>query len=150
MKKILFLSLLPFFCLAQTNKLDQKNGFKTYIFGASPKEFTNLVLEIDEGNTKLYSLGQSNINLDGAEFEYIRITFCKDKLSAISLQTKNSTGQKFLSSLKENYGEPGKSNKQKENYEWLSSKCQLVYEKNARSNDATISFYAKTICKNKK
>lgn len=149
MKKILFLFLVPVFYFAQPSKLDEKNGFKTYVFGSSPKEFTNLVLEIDEGSTKLYSLNQSNINHDGAEFEYIRITFCKDKLSAISLQTKNSTGQKFLTSLKENYGEPAKSNTVKQNYEWLSNKCQLVYEKNARSNDATISFYAKTICKNK-
>ena len=135
--------------LVRAIPLYEKNGFKTYVFGSSPNQYNNLVLEIDEGNTKLYSLDQSNINHDGAEFEYIRVTFCKDKLSAISLQTKNSTGQKFLTSLKENYGEPVKSNKQKENYEWLSSKCQLVYEKNARSNDATISFYAKTICKNK-
>lgn len=149
MQKILFLFLFPFFCSAQTNKLDEKNGFKTFVFGSSPKEFSNLILEIDEGNTKLYSLDETTIKHDGAEFEYIRVTFCKDKLSAISLQTKNSTGQKFLSSLKENYGEPGKTNKQTENYEWLSSKCQLVYEKNAKSNDATISFYAKTICKNK-
>lgn len=149
MKKLLFLILVPFFCAAQSNKLDEKNGFKTYVFGSSPKKFSNLVLEIDEGNAKLYSLNQSNINHDGAEFEYIRITFCKDMLSAISLQTKNATGQKFLASLKENYGEPGKSNKQKESYEWLSNKCQLLYEKNAGSNDATISFYAKTICKNK-
>jgi len=149
MKNILLLTIFPFFCLAQGNKLDEKNGFKTYLFGSSPKEYKNLILEIDEGNTKLYTLDQSNINHDGVEFEYIRVTFCKDKLSAISLQTKNSTGQKFLANLKEGYGEPGKANKVKENYEWLSTKCQLVYEKNARSNDATISFYAKTICKNK-
>ncbi len=149
MKKVLLFLLIPFIYSAQTSKLDEKNGFKTYVFGSSPKEFSNLVLEIDEGNTKLYSLDQSNINHDGAEFEYIRVTFCKDKLSAISLQTKNSTGKKFLASLKENYGEPVKSNNQKESYEWLSNKCQLVYEKNAKSNDATISFYAKTICKNK-
>ncbi len=124
-------------------------ALKIIFFGSSPKQFTNLILEIDEGNTKLYTLNQSNINQDGTEFEYIRITFCKDELSAISLQTKNATGQIFLTSLRGNYGEPGKSNKQKEIYEWLSSKCQLVYEKNVKSNDATVSFYAKTICKNK-
>ncbi|MBL7921444.1 MAG: hypothetical protein JNJ40_14090 [Bacteroidia bacterium] len=149
MKNVLFLLLIPLIYSAQISKLDEKNGFKTYVFGSSPKKFSNLLLEIDEGNTKLYSLDQSNINHDGAEFEYIRITFCKDMLSAISLQTKNATAQKFLASLIENYGEPDKSNKQKEYYEWLSKKCQLVYEKNAMSNDATISFYAKTICKNK-
>jgi len=149
MRTILILTLFPFFCLAQGNKLNDKNGFKNYVFGTSPKDYQNLVLEIDEGNTKLYSIDQSTITHDGAEFEYLRVTFCKDKLSAISLQTKNSTGQKFLEILKENYGEPGKANKQKENYEWLSNKCQLIFEKNACSNDATISFYAKTICKNK-
>ncbi|MEO6304530.1 MAG: hypothetical protein ABIP51_15325 [Bacteroidia bacterium] len=150
MKNIILLFFIPFLGLAQPNKLDEKNGFETYVFGSTPAQYKNLTLEIEDGNTKLYSLNQSNIALQGAEFEYLRITFYNNKLSAITLQTKNATGQKFLQSLKESYGEPVKLTKPKENYEWVSNKYRLLYEANAAHNDATVSFYAKTASKSKK
>ncbi len=147
MKKIVLLFLIPFLGSAQTNKLDEKNGFETYTFGSSPGQYKNLTLEIEEGYTKLYTVEQPNIK--GAEFEYVRVTFFKDKLSAITLQTKSATGSKLLQNLKENYGEPVKLNKPKENYEWVSSKYRLLYEPNASSGDATVSFYTKTASKGK-
>ncbi|MBA2612625.1 MAG: hypothetical protein H0U95_11675 [Bacteroidetes bacterium] len=144
MKTIVLLLIVPFLGLTQINKLDEKNGFKNFLFGTSPAEYKNLILEIDDGNTKLYSLDQSPIRLDDIDFEYLRLTFYKNKLSSISLQTKNANGTKFFQNLKENYGEPVKINKLKENYEWKSTKYQVLYENNEISGDATTSFYTKT------
>jgi len=149
MKNIIFLLFIPFISLSQTTKLDETTGFKTYIFGSSANEYKNLILEIDEGITKLYSLDQSPGKPENAELEYLRVTFCKDKLSAISLQTKNASGPKFLQGLKDTYGEPN-INSLKGNYEWRSDKYQLIYENIGSSNDAIVSFYTKKICKNKK
>ena len=147
MKKIFFLFLIPFLSNAQTSKLDEKNGFDAYTFGSAPTQYKNLTLEIEDGNTKLYSVNLSSIN--GTEIEYLRITFFKDKLSAITIQTKSANGAKFLQNLKENYGEPVKLTHPKENYEWVSNKYRLLYEQNTSSGDATVSFYSKTSAKGK-
>jgi hypothetical protein len=146
MKKIALLLILPFLGVAQSsNSLIEKNGFKDYIFGTAPHQYKDLTLEIEEGNAQLYSLAKAPIQMDGAEFEYVRVTFLKNKLSAISLQTKNSTGPKFLAVLKQNYGEPAKSPK-KNSYIWETAKMQLLYE--TYGTDATISFYSSELYKN--
>ncbi|MBA2611815.1 MAG: hypothetical protein H0U95_07595 [Bacteroidetes bacterium] len=143
MKKIILLLLFPFLGMTQNNSLEGKNGFSNYVFGVSPAEIKDLTLEIEEDNTKLYSLPEDNIKIKGVEFEYIRVTFFKNKLSTISVQTKNQTGSNFLKILKESYGEPNRSNLAKKNYEWLGAKMQVIFEKNRSEKDAYISFYSK-------
>lgn len=133
--------------LAQGNKLDQQNGFNVYIFETPPNGYRNLMLEIDEGNAKLYSLDKDPIIIASVEFEYVRITFFKNKLSAIAMQTKGGNGARFLQSLKEAYGQPTKPKPNKENYEWVSPKLHLIYETNPSGKDATISFYNKSLYK---
>ncbi|MGZ4037451.1 MAG: hypothetical protein ACXVPQ_06455 [Bacteroidia bacterium] len=115
------------------------------MFGSAPQQYRDLMLEIEEGGAQLYSLSTYPIQIDGAEFAYLRVTFLKNKLSAISLQTKNSTGSKFLAVLKQNYGEPLKSPK-KNSYIWESAKMKLLYE--TYGNDATVSFYSSELYKN--
>ncbi len=149
MKKIILLIIFPFIGFTQNNTLEGQNGFKNYIFGISPNELKNLTLEIDEDNTKLYSLPEDNIKIDDVEFEYIRVTFSKNKLSTISIQTKNATGSKFLQVLKENYGEP-KLNVAKKSSEWISSDMLVIFEKNNSGKDASISFYSKKILESKR
>src|ERR1035437_10315913 len=148
MKKMILLFLFPLLGLAQNNKLDKKSGFANYFFGTSPNEYKNLMLELEEGNSTLYSLEQSPIRIDGIEFEYVRVTFYHNKLSVISLRTKNSMGAKFLQAIKENYGEPTKSNSKNETYEWNSNKIQLVFANNVFNKDAVIDFYYKETSKN--
>ncbi|MDP1799987.1 MAG: hypothetical protein Q8L81_01450 [Bacteroidota bacterium] len=149
MKKIILLIIFPFIGFTQNNTLEGQNGFKNYVFGTSPNELKNLTLEIDEDNTKLYSLPEDNIKIEGVEFEYIRVTFSKNKLSTISVQTKNATGPKFLEVLKENYGEP-KLNAARKSFEWASSNMLVIYEKNNSGKDASISFYGKKILESKR
>lgn len=150
MKKLLVLLLLPFFGIAQNNKLQGKSGFENYIFGTTPAEYKNLTLEIDEGNTKLYS-ASTKVNMTGVEVADMNITFVKNQLSTICLKTKNSTGQKLLQNLKENYGEPNKSGSLKGSYEWIGDKLHLIYEPVKNGTDATASFYSKEMyTKNKK
>ncbi|MDO8999380.1 MAG: hypothetical protein Q7W45_06415 [Bacteroidota bacterium] len=143
MKKIFLLLIIPLFGLTQNNKLENKSGFKDFVFGDSPSAHKNMTLEIDEDNTKLYSLQENDIKIDSVEFEYIRVTFLKDKLSSISIQTKNGTGFVFLNLLKESYGNPTKSNLLKKNYEWLLNTMRILYENLRAEKDAVITFYSK-------
>jgi hypothetical protein len=141
MKNILLCILFPLLGLSQTNiKLHAAKGFKNYLFGTSPNDYKNLVLEIEEGNTKLYTLNEPGLVIDGVEVEYLRVTFTRNKLSDISIQSRNSTGKKLLQNLRENYGEPTRVNKLKKSYEWKNEKLQLLYESNVVGSDATVSF----------
>ena len=124
-------------------KMKEVKGFKNYVFGTPPDAYKNLTLEIEEGNTKLYSLNEPGLVIDGVEVEYLRITFTKNKLSDISMQSKNATGQKLLQNLKESYGEPTRISKTKKSYEWMNEKLQLLYEINVAGSDATVSFSSK-------
>jgi hypothetical protein len=141
MKNILLCILFPLLGLSQTNtKLHAAKGFKNYLFGTSPNDYKNLVLEIEEGHTKLYTLNEPGLVIDGVEVEYLRVTFTRNKLSDISIQSRNSTGKKLLQNLRENYGEPTRVNKLKKSYEWKNEKLQLLYESNVAGSDATVSF----------
>ncbi|MCE3226817.1 MAG: hypothetical protein K0S32_1368 [Bacteroidetes bacterium] len=148
MKKLLFILLLPFCCVSQTSKLDEKNGFGNYTFGTAPAAYKNLVLELDEGNTKLYTSPKTAITVEGVEVDNVNVTFVKDKLSSIVFNTKNSTGGKLLQTLKQLYGEP-KVNSAKGIYEWVSSKVQLLYEAGRSSADAAVSIYSRDTLKKK-
>lgn len=139
MKNLIILLLFPMLGITQNFKFEKNNGFKQFVFGTSPAEYKNLTLEIDEGNLKLYSLNQAG-KIDGIEFEYIHLTFCKNKLSAISLKTKNLTGEKLLRSLIEENGAPTKSLPQNDKYEWANKKVQLLFD-SSNGKDAAMDLY---------
>lgn len=143
MKKIILLFLFPFLGSAQNTELDKKNGFANFVFGTAPTEYKNLVLEMDEGTSKLYSLDQSPIKIDGIDFAHVRVTFHRNKLAVISLQTKNSMGTTFLQALKAKYGEP-KLNAKHRMYEWTGKKVQLSFSNNnSLDKDASVEFITK-------
>ncbi|MGZ4099134.1 MAG: hypothetical protein ACXVNM_09655, partial [Bacteroidia bacterium] len=80
MFKFSFILLLTVSCYSQNLKLDAANGYNAFKFGSSPKDFKDLTLEIDDGNTKLYTLERPVINIDGIVFDYVRLTFLNNKL----------------------------------------------------------------------
>ncbi len=131
---ILFVGYSPF-----NNNLDESNGFENFKFGSSQANYKNLTVEIDEGNIKLFSVAPEEIKIQGIEFENVRLTFIKNKLSAIALTTKNSTGKAFLDLLKSKYGIPKTF---KQNYEWSGKKVLLIYESYDTGTDAVINFYS--------
>jgi len=146
--KVIIFFLFSFIGIQITNdKLDEKNGFDNYIFGTSPMAYNNLVFEIEEDQTKLYSCSNITTKISGVEFEYIRITFYKDKLCAIAIQTRNATGTNLLKFLTEKYGKPKVS---KIGYEWVGNKVQLTFESFNSGKDAMASFSNKVIFDSKK
>lgn len=143
MKLISIFLVLFFFGSNVTNEdLDKANGFEKFVFGTSPANYQNLTLEIDEGNTKLYSV-DAIPQINGAQLHYVRLTFCRNQLSAISIATKNSSASQFLHYLLDNFGPPATV---KGNSEWASKNVHLIYEPGNSKKDAVISYYSNVIC----
>lgn len=142
MYKLFLFLLVPFLCKAQNTKLDASTGFGSFKFGSSPKEHKDLTLEIADGNTKLYSISRPVINVEGIEFDYVRLTFLNNKLATISMQTKNISAHKMLQTLKETYGDP-KRNRTNNNCEWKGKWVELIFS--STKNIAVIDFYSKKI-----
>lgn len=132
-------ALIAFFGFAILNdKLDKTNGFENYKFGTQPGNYKNLTLEIDEGNTRLYSTDPKEIKIDGVSFSYIRLTFTKNNLSGIVISTSKASGTAILHYLKNQYGEPIK---QKNELIWKGYKIKLIYEAINNNKDAVVTFY---------
>ncbi len=145
MKKIIILLSFPVLLIGQTARLNEKKIFKNYAFGASPDKYKNLVLEDDRGNTKFYSFKKENLKINGVELKYLRLIFFKNKLSGISIKTKNKNGCKLYQRLKEHYGVPVKSNYAEKKYKWNGNKTELIFEKCETEPDALVSFYSYTV-----
>ena len=74
---------------AQTARLDSTTGFRGQKFGTPFSEFQGLNLEKDEGDLKLYTKKDENLQLGPVRLETIVYHFFQDKFFAISLHTKD-------------------------------------------------------------
>src|SRR5271165_6286977 len=72
----------------QTTKLDTTTGFRGQKFGTPFSEFQGLTLENDEGDLKLYSKKDENLQLGPVKLERVIYHFFKDKFFAVSLHTQ--------------------------------------------------------------
>ncbi|MBA3664619.1 MAG: hypothetical protein H0W61_10470 [Bacteroidetes bacterium] len=122
--------------------MDASKGYNIFKFGSSPKEFKDLSLEIDEGNTKLYSLDKPSIIIEGIDYDFVRLTFLNNKLATISLQTKNLSAHKLLQVLKEEYGSP-KINPKTKACEWKGNLVEVIFT--SSKNIAVVDFYGKKV-----
>lgn len=143
MKTLILAIAIPLLGFVATSKLDEDNGFGNYKFGTSPAQYKDLMIELDEGKTQLYSATDNYVPVKDVKAANIRITFCKNQLAAICIKSKQGTGVNFLQHLTEKYGAPKKV---KDNYEWLSQKVQLLYEP-IEGKDGAVTFYSRAIYK---
>jgi hypothetical protein len=74
---------------AEISKLDTTTGFRGQKFGTPFSEFQGLNLERDEGDLKLYSKKDDNLQLGPVRLETIVYHFFQDKFFAVSLHTKD-------------------------------------------------------------
>jgi len=141
--KAFFTLLMPLLLSFITNDtLDTCNGFEQFVFGTGKESYKNLILEIEESNAQLYSANENAIKISNVQFEYIRISFIRNKLSNIEMATKNTTSASFLKVLKARYGEPVKTQK---NFVWSGKNVTIIYVPYLHSKDAIIGFCSKKI-----
>lgn len=145
MNGVVHIVVMPVLWFMSVVNTGYSGGFEGFKFGFPKEAYQNLTLELEEGNSRLYTANPDEIKIAGVQFEFIRITFIKNKLSAISLSTKNATGLNFLRFLKEQYGNP--INK-KNQYCWNKPDMSIVFELSGNKKDAYIDFYEKQINNN--
>jgi hypothetical protein len=68
----------------QPTKLDATTGFRGQNFGTSFSDFQGLTLEKDEGDLKLYTKKDENLQLGPAKLETVVYHFFQDKFFAVS------------------------------------------------------------------
>jgi hypothetical protein len=140
MKTVFILLITSFWGFFQRSlPIEKCYGFEKYTFGASKQLYKNLSLEIDEGNSQLYNVNVNDVKMTGVQLDYLRLTFIKNKLTDISLSTKNNTGIIFFNFLKNNYGSPKKL---KNRFEWLGKNVHIVFELYDNNKDAYIDYYS--------
>ena len=134
------LLLIPALWLVNAISTVNNSGFEGFKFGTPKEAYRNLTFEFEEGNSRLYTANPNEIKITGVQFESVRLTFIKNKLSAIALSTKNATGPNCFSFLKEHYGDPVNKKNQ---YCWNKPDMTIVFELSKNKKDAYIDFYAK-------
>jgi hypothetical protein len=144
MKVAILILIILSLGLLTNDKLDKKNGLGIYTFGTPSSSYQDLQLEFQEGNSILYTSTEDYINVVGVEFDYIRLTFLKNKLAAINIGTKKGGATKLFQFLTENFGTPAKVNK---SFEWNGTKVHLLYGKTADGKEAVASLYSKELYK---
>jgi hypothetical protein len=72
----------------KATKLDSTTGFRGQKFGTSFSEFQGLTLEKDEGDLKLYTKKDENVQLGPVKLQTIIYHFFQDKFFAVSLHTQ--------------------------------------------------------------
>jgi hypothetical protein len=139
--KVIFLILSFIFTFFPYNeKLDNCNGIDRFVFGTPKEQFKNMTLELEQGNAQLYTMNPEVLKLPGVQIEDLRISFIKNKLSAISLTTKNASGAGLFKYLKETYGTPTKNKNQ---FEWIGKQASIVFELYKNNKDAAVDVYSK-------
>jgi hypothetical protein len=73
----------------QATKLDTTTGFRGQNFGTSFSEFKGLTLEKDQGDLKLYTKKEENLELGPVKLETVIYHFFQDKFFAVSLHTQD-------------------------------------------------------------
>ncbi len=140
--KVFFILLITSFWgfFQRSLPIEKCHGFENYTFGSSKQLYKNLSIEIDEGNSQLYNVNVNEVKMAGVQLDYLRVTFIKNKLTDISLSTKNNTGAAFFNFLKDNYGSPKKF---KNRFEWLGKNVHIVFELFDNNKDAYVDYYSK-------
>lgn len=140
MKALLFLISLCFGSILNNETLDKCNGIDRFIFGTSKEHFKNIRLELEQGNAQLYTMNASALKIPGVEISDLKISFIKNRLSAISIVTKNSSSVALLKYLKNTYGNPTKHRSQ---LEWSGKHVFITFELYGNSKEAALDFYSK-------
>lgn len=140
MKAILFLISICSGFILNNETLDNCNGIDRFVFGTPKEQFKNITLELEQGNAQLYTMNASALKIPGVEISDLRISFIKNRLSAISIVTKNASSAALLKYLKNTYGNP---TKHKNQLEWSGKHVDITFELYGNSKVAALDFYSK-------
>lgn len=149
MKKLILFTLVFSICQFSFSqrcpKLDQKNGFRNYIFGVYLNNFPNLRPLKDKN--WYYALNEDK-KIGDYTVKMISYYFYKSQLAYIIIDVEGQVNsQGVLSVLQKAYGYGHKSNEYIEEYGWLGNVASMIYDENSVTHNATITIQNNALTK---
>jgi len=125
----------------QTTKLDTTTGFRGQKFGTSFSEFQGLTLEKDEGDLKLYTKKDDNLQLGPAKLEKIVYHFFQDKFFAVSLHTQDRENTlRLLRVAQTAFGQGNLRPNAKDDLDqnWLGKTAEAFFNVNPKTEEGSL------------
>jgi hypothetical protein len=126
---------------AQTTKLDTTTGFRGQKFGTPFSEFQGLNLEHDEGDLKLYTKKDENLQLGPVKLETIVYHFFQDKFFAVSLHTRDRDNTlRLLRVAQAAFGSGNERPNAKEELDksWLGKAAEAFFNVHPRTEEGSL------------
>ena len=122
-------------------KLDTTTGFRGQKFGAAFSQFQNLTLDRDEGDLKLYTKQDENLQLGPVKLGTIVYHFFQDKFFAVSLHT--DTRDKTLGLLRiavAAFGEGNQNPEAKDDLDrsWEGKNAEAFFNVNPKTEEGSL------------
>jgi hypothetical protein len=122
-------------------KLDTTTGFRGQKFGTELSQFQNLTLDRDEGDLKLYTKRDENLQLGPVKLGTIVYHFFQDKLFAVSLHTEsrdNTLG--LLRIAVAAFGEGNQSAEAKDDLDrsWEGKNAEAFFNVNPKTEEGSL------------
>jgi hypothetical protein len=125
----------------QATKLDATNGFRGQNFGTAFSDFQGLTLEKDEGDLKLYTKKDENLQLGPVKLETVIYHFFQDKFFAVSLHTKERDNTLRLLRVAQAAFGPGNwrpNAKDELDQTWLGKTAEAFFAINPKTEEGSL------------
>jgi hypothetical protein len=126
---------------AQATKLDTTTGFRGQKFGTPFSEFQGLSLEKDDGDLKLYTKKDENLQLGPVKLETIIYHFFQDKFFAVSLHTHDRDDTlRLLRVAQAAFGAGNERPNAKEELDrsWLGKAAEAFFNVNPKTEEGSL------------
>ncbi len=125
----------------RTKRLDTTSGFRGQKFGTSFAEFEGLNLDREEGELKLYTKKDANLQFGPVKLETIVYHFFQDKFFAVSLHTQNrdnTLGLLRIAQVAFGRGNQRANAKDDLDESWIGKTAEAFFTVNPRTEEGSL------------
>lgn len=127
---------------------NEPDGFQGIKWGTNIKELTDMVLDEDGGDSKLYRRQGDAVTIGTAVLESCSYIFYRDMFYGVFIEfSSSSNAHAIKENLLQAHGEglPLRPGKSIETYQWSGSLVNILYEFSRASGKGTVTYFYKPI-----
>lgn len=127
---------------------NEPDGFQGIKWGTNIKELTDMVLDEDGGDSKLYRRQGDAVTIGTAVLKSCSYIFYRDMFYGVFIEfTSSSNAHAIKENLLQAHGEglPLRPGKSIETYQWSGSLVNILYEFSRASGKGTVTYFYKPI-----
>jgi hypothetical protein len=127
---------------------NEPDGFQGIKWGTNIKDLTDMVLDEDGGDSKLYRRQGNAVSIGTAVLESCSYIFYRDMFYGVFIEfTSSSNAYAIKETLLQAHGEclPLRPGKSIETYQWSGSLVNILYEFSRPSGKGTVTYFYKPI-----